>query len=64
MVTRHCGDHFEMYRNIKSQCCRTGTNIVLCFRVIILQKQTNNLIEKEIRFVVTRGGEMGGGGIG
>ena len=25
----YCDDHFEMYRNIESQCCEPGTNIVL-----------------------------------
>ena len=36
-----------------------------CYRLIILQKQTDQkLIEEEIRFVVTRGGRVGGGGIG
>ena len=34
-----------MYQEL-TQCCRS----------IILQKQTNKLIEEEIRFVVTRGG--------
>ena len=29
MVTRHHGDHLEMYRNIESLCCASGTNIVL-----------------------------------
>ena len=48
-------DQFEMYRNIESLCCIPGTK---CFRMIILQKETDQkLIEKEIRFVVTRDGD-------
>ena len=39
---------------ISNHCCATGTNVVYC-KSIILQKQANKLIEKEIRFVVTRG---------
>ena len=30
--------------------------LIQCYRSIILQKQTNKLIEKEIRFVVPGGG--------
>ena len=48
---------FEMYRYIKSLYCVTGTNI--CCRSIILQKQANEFIEKEIRFMVTRDSEWG-----
>ena len=47
------GNHFEMYRNIESLCCSSGSNIVL-YRSNIPQKQTNILIEKEIRLMVTR----------
>ena len=47
------GDHFEMYRNIESLCCVPETNIVLQVSYI---SRTNKLIEKEIRFVVTKGG--------
>ena len=55
MVTRlNHDDHFEMYRNIQSLRCVPGTNIVV---YINYTSKTNKLIEKEIRFVVTRGGE-------
>ena len=30
MVTRHCGDHFALYTNVKSLCHIQETNIVLC----------------------------------
>ena len=53
MVTDHNqtyhSDNFEIYRNIKTLCCVTGTNSVvgqLYFK--------NKLTEKEITFVVTR----------
>ena len=37
------GDHFEIYRNIKSLCCTTGTNIVLWFNYTSkTNKQTYN----------------------
>ena len=42
IVIRHCGDQFEMYRNIKSLCCVTGTNSVLGQ----LYLETNKLIKK------------------
>ena len=29
MLTRHCGDHFAIYTNIKSLCCTPETNIML-----------------------------------
>ena len=45
-----------MYANVKSLCCVPGTHIVLW---VNYTSKTNKLIEKEIRFVVTRGG--GGG---
>ena len=51
------GDHFEMYRNIESLCV-IGTNIV---SQVNYTSQTNKLIEKEIRLVVTRGKEQEGG---
>ena len=55
MVTKHWGNHFEMYRNIESLCSITGTNIVWS---IILQKQTNKQTHrKRNNFMVTRGGE-------
>ena len=40
------GDHFEMYRNIESLCCATGTTVVL---QVNYTSKTNKLIEKEIR---------------
>ena len=46
-------NHYIVYQKL-TQCCRS----------IILQKQTNNLIEKEVRFVVTRGRGWGGRGTG
>ena len=44
------GDHFIMYRNIKSLCCVTGTNRDLEVDYIHKQKKSG----KESRFVVTR----------
>ena len=41
---------FETYTNTKSLCCVTGTNTVVGHLYV-----KNKLIEKEIRFVVTRG---------
>ena len=62
----YCGDHFDMYSDIKSLCHITVTNIV--FRLIILQNQptnqTNKPIEKEIRFIVTRDEGLGRKGTG
>ena len=29
MLTRHCGDHFAIYANIKSLYCTSETNIML-----------------------------------
>ena len=52
MVTRHHGDQLEMYRNIESLCCASGTNTVL---QVSYTSKTNTLVEKEIRFGVTRG---------
>ena len=45
-----------MYRNIELLCCTTGTN-----SVIGQSYSKNKLIEKEIRFVVTRHGGEGEG---
>ena len=39
MVTRHCGDHFVMYRNIESLCSITGTNMVLQVNLTSKKKQ-------------------------
>ena len=55
-------DHFEMYRNSKSLCCVTGTNIVLQVNYTSkTNKQTNkqtNLEKKrsDLRFPKARGG--------
>ena len=46
-----------MYRDIESLCCVTGTNIVVSVSYTSeTNKQTSKLIEKEVRFAVTRGG--------
>ena len=45
-------DHFIIYRNIQSLCCAPETNSVV--GQVYFKRQTNKLIEKEIRFVVTR----------
>ena len=55
------GDHFEMCRTIKSQSLLPGTNRVLQANYTL---KTNKFIEKDIRFVDTRGGGMSGGAIG
>ena len=59
MVTAYSGDHFEICRNTESLYCVTEIHIVC--KSVLLPKQTNKLIEKEIRFVVIRGrgGEFG-----
>ena len=49
----YCGDHFKMYRNIKSLCCAPENNIVLQVKITSKRKQTKS--EKEIRFVTIRG---------
>ena len=49
-----------MHRNIKSLGYVLGTNIVL---QINYTSKTNKLIEKEVRFVVTRGRYWGEGGL-
>lgn len=48
-----------MYRNIKPVCCVTETNIVLEVSYI-----STKFMEKEIRFVVARGGAGREGKIG
>ena len=52
----YCSNPFETYRNIKSLFLYQ--ELTQCFRSVILQ--TNKLIEKEIRFVVTRVGSYRG----
>ena len=42
-----------MYRNIKPVCCVTETNMVL---EVSYTSKTTKFMEKEIRFVVARGG--------
>ena len=63
MVTYHnqtyCGDHFEMYRNIKSLCCVTRTKIVLQINYTL--KANKRIHRKEIKFVAPRGREEGEG---
>ena len=54
----YCGDHLDRYRNIKSLCCVTGTDIVLT--VDKLHFKSKQLIEKESRFVVLTGSEWRG----
>lgn len=54
ILTRHCRDHFEMYRYTESLCCVKGTNGEL---QVNFTSKTNS--EKETRFVVTRGGGWG-----
>ena len=39
----YCGDHFVMYRNIKSLFCPPGTNIVSQFNYILVKKEKNCL---------------------
>lgn len=55
MICCNYGDHFEMYVNIGALCCLIGTKVKLWATY-------TPKIEKEIRFVVTRGGR--GEGIG
>ena len=52
-------DHCDMHRNIKSLCSIPETNSVLGQ----LYFKTNKFTEKEMRFVIIRGGD-GGGEIG
>ena len=60
MVTNgsYRGDPFDMCRNIESLWDVSGTNRVL---QVTYTSQTSKFIEKEIRFVVIRGG---GGWVG
>ena len=48
MVTRHHGDHFEIYRNIKSLCCILRTNITLYVKC-----EHTKTAKKKIRSMVT-----------
>ncbi len=50
----YCGVQFEMYRNTKSLCCVTGTNIVL--KVNYTSKTQKHTHREELRLVVTRAG--------
>ena len=59
-VTRlNCGEHFESIEI--SNHYAVYQEIIQCCKSIILQKQNKQLIEKGIRFVVTRGGAWGEG---
>ena len=53
----------EMYRNSESLCCVTGTknSVVAQLYFKNKKKHTNKLMDKEIRFVVTRGRGWGRG---
>ena len=47
-------DHFVKYRNTKSLCCAQGTNIMWQINnTSKKKKKPDNLVEKEIRLVVT-----------
>ena len=59
----YLGDNFEMYRNIKTLYCVTGANIVSVGQLYFKNNQSNKLIEKQIRFTVTRSGGTGEGGL-
>ena len=62
MIWTYCDDHSEMYRNIQSLCCAMGIIIVLW---VNYTSKTSKITEKEIQFVVTRGGgEVGAEGRG
>ena len=37
-----CGDHFVMYRNIKSLCCAPGADVVLQVNYTSKTKETNS----------------------
>ena len=43
MVSRHCGDLFIMYINVKSLCCTPETNIILyvsyTLKILLLKPQ-------------------------
>ena len=52
------GDHFEMYGTVDSLFFVSGTNKLLKVNYI---SKTNKLIEKEIRFLVTRAWGQGEG---
>ena len=54
-MIRHCGNQFEMYRNIKPLCCVTGTNSVLGQ----LYSETKKLIKKRLDLWLS---EVEGGG--
>ena len=56
MVMTYCDDYFALYRNVKSLCFVTETSRALS---VNYTSKTNKLIEKEIRYMVTRGGDGG-----
>ena len=55
----YCGDHFEMYRNIKSLCCTPATNVVL--QIIYTSKANKQTQKKRSDLWLP---EAGGGGRG
>ena len=50
MLTRHCGDHFAIYANIKSLYCTSETNIMLYVNYIP-QFENKYRLEKIIKHV-------------
>ena len=52
----YCGDHFVMYRNIKSLCGVPGTNMVQVNSTSKTDKQTHR---KRDQICITRGWEKG-----
>ena len=53
----YCGDHLDRYRNIKSLCCVTGTNIVLTADK--LHFKSKKLIEKREQLCGYKGRQGG-----
>ena len=47
----YCSDIFVIYRSVESLCCTPRSNIML---QVNYNSKANKLIEKEIRFVVTK----------
>ena len=52
----YCGDHFEIYKNIESLCCVTGTKIVL---QVHYTSKTNKLTEERPDLWLPEGGGKG-----
>ena len=55
----NCSDIFVIYRRVESLCCMPGSNIML---QVNYNSKANKLIEKEIRFVVTKDQKVRGRG--